>query len=50
MEQIGAFFESYHSLRLTEVQSIKNYLQESIERYTALYEKKIDSLLSRDRN
>jgi len=40
MEQIGAFFESYHSLRLTEVDSIKNYLQESVERYTALYEKK----------
>jgi glutamyl-tRNA reductase len=40
MEQMGAFFESYHSLRLSEVQSIKSFLQESIERYTALYEKK----------
>ena len=40
MEQIGAFFESCHSQRLSEVQQIKSYLQESIEKYTALYEKK----------
>lgn len=40
MEQIGAFFESYRSQRLSEVESIKNFLQESVEKYTALYEKK----------
>jgi glutamyl-tRNA reductase len=40
MEQIGAFFESYHSQRLSEVQTIKSYLQESVEKYTELYEKK----------
>jgi len=47
MEQIGAFFESYHSKRLSEVQQIKSYLQESVEKYTALYEKK--SLIAADR-
>lgn len=40
MEQIGSFFDSYHSLRLLEVQSIKDFLQQSIEQYIALYEKK----------
>jgi hypothetical protein len=45
MEQIGAFFESYRSQRLSEVESIKGFLQESIEKYTALYEKK--SLIAR---
>lgn len=40
MEQIGAFFESYNSLRHSEVQTIKSFLQESVEKYTALYEKK----------
>jgi glutamyl-tRNA reductase len=40
MEQIGAFFESYRSQRLSEVDSIKSFLQESVEKYTALYEKK----------
>jgi glutamyl-tRNA reductase len=39
MEQIGTFFEQHHSMRLSEVESIKNYLQQSVERYTALYEK-----------
>ena len=40
MEEIGAFFENYRSLRLSEVETIKQYLQNGIERYTALYEKK----------
>jgi len=40
MEQIGAFFESYNSLRLAEVQTIKSFLQESVEKYISLYEKK----------
>ncbi len=40
MEQIGSFFESYHSQRLSEVQSIKDFLQKAVEQYTALYEKK----------
>jgi glutamyl-tRNA reductase len=40
MEQIGTFFESYRSQRLSEVESIKSFLQESVETYTALYEKK----------
>jgi glutamyl-tRNA reductase len=40
MEEIGSFFESYHTLRLSEVETIKNYLQQAIELYTALYEKK----------
>jgi len=40
MEQIGTFFESYCSQRLSEVESIKNFLQASVEKYTALYEKK----------
>ncbi|MBS0648687.1 MAG: hypothetical protein JSS10_05630 [Verrucomicrobia bacterium] len=44
MEQISAFFESHHSERLSEVQSIKNYLVQAVERYTALFERK--SLIS----
>jgi len=40
MEEIGSFFESYHSLRLSEVETIKNFVEISVERYTALYEKK----------
>jgi glutamyl-tRNA reductase len=44
MEQISAFFESHHSQRLSEVQSIKNYLEQAVERYTASFERK--SLIS----
>jgi len=40
MEQVGSFFDSYHSERLSEVQTIKNFLQQSIEHYTASYERK----------
>ncbi len=40
MEQIGAFFESYRCQRFSEVESIKSFLQESVEKYTTLYEKK----------
>lgn len=47
MEQIGAFFESYNSLRLAEVQTIKSFLQESVEKYSALYEKKSLIAMSR---
>jgi glutamyl-tRNA reductase len=47
MEEIGSFFESYHSLRLSEVETIKNFLQQAIERYTALYEKKSTLVVSR---
>ena len=44
MEQIGAFFESSRSKRLSEIQTVKNFLHEAVEKYTALYEKK--SLIS----
>lgn len=40
MEQIGAFFESYRSSRLSEVESVKNFLQASVEQYIDLYQKK----------
>lgn len=46
MEQIGAFFESDRLVRLSEVQSIKDFIQESIARYLALYEKKSLVMLS----
>lgn len=41
MEQIGACFESYRSERLSEIHAVKSYLREAVEKYTALYEKKI---------
>ncbi|HEX2579163.1 MAG TPA: hypothetical protein VHK67_02015 [Rhabdochlamydiaceae bacterium] len=40
MEQIGAFFESCRSERLSEVETVRSFLHEAVERYTALYEKK----------
>jgi glutamyl-tRNA reductase len=46
MEEIGSFFESYHSLRLSEVETIKNFLQQSIEQYAALYEKKSQAIFA----
>lgn len=44
MEQIGAFFEKDRLRRCSEVELVKNFLQEAVERYQALYEKK--SLIS----
>jgi glutamyl-tRNA reductase len=47
MEQIGTFFESYRSQCLSEVESIKSFLQGSVEKYSALYEKKSLVAISR---
>lgn len=40
MEQIGAFFESCRSERFSEIQTVKSFLREAVEKYIALYEKK----------
>jgi glutamyl-tRNA reductase len=40
MEEIGAFFEHYHSEKMSEVESIKSYIESAVERYVALYERK----------
>jgi glutamyl-tRNA reductase len=40
MEEIGKFFEKYHSHQLTEVEAIKAFLQQAVDLYAALYEKK----------
>jgi glutamyl-tRNA reductase len=40
MEEIGRFFERYHSHHLSEVTLIQEFLHEAVNRYTALYERK----------